>query len=122
MIKTLVATVLAFFAAAAFAAVDINKASQPELEAIKGIGPTMSGRMLEERQKSPFTDWNDLRSRVKGVGQANAAKFSTAGLTVNGAAYTGAAEPAKPAKAAKASVEKEPKQAKPSKAREAAAK
>ena len=90
------------FAATAFAAVDINKASQAELEAIKGIGPSMSTKMIDERKKAPFKDWNDLTSRVKGVGDASAKKFSENGLTVNGAAFTGptAAGTAKAATAA----------------------
>jgi competence protein ComEA len=37
--KTIVATVLALLSAAAFAVVDVNKATQAELESIKGIGP-----------------------------------------------------------------------------------
>ena len=88
-------------AATAFAAVDINKASQAELEAVKGIGPAMAERMLSERQKAPFKDWNDLTSRVKGVGDASASKFSQNGLTVNGAPFSGptAAGAAKAAKA-----------------------
>ena len=76
-------------AATAFAAVDINKATQAELEAIKGIGPSMAEKMLGERKKAPFKDWNDLTSRVKGVGDASASKFSQNGLTVNGSAFTG---------------------------------
>ena len=75
--------------ATAFAAVDVNKASQAELESIKGIGPTNSAQILGERQKAPFKDWSDLTTRVKGVGDASAAKFSQNGLTVNGTAFTG---------------------------------
>ncbi len=100
--RTLVATLLSFFAAAAFAAVDANKASQAELESIKGIGPSMSQRMLDERGKSPFASWSDLETRVKGVGPGNAAKFSAAGLTVNGAAYVADAKPAKAEKPSRA--------------------
>ena len=85
------------FAAVAFAAVDVNKATQAELEAVKGIGPVIAGKILDERKKSSFKDWNDMVERVKGVGEGNAAKFSAEGLTVNGAAFAGA--PAKPAAA-----------------------
>jgi competence protein ComEA len=100
MFRTLIATVLAALTFAAQAAVDINKASQAELETVKGIGPAMSERILEERKKGPFKDWNDLITRVKGIGDGNAARFSSAGLTVSGSAY--AATPAdKPAAAAK---------------------
>lgn len=86
------------------AAVDVNKASQAELESIKGIGPAMSGRILDERKKSTFKDWDDLLLRVKGMGPGNARKMSEAGLTVNGGAFTASAA-VKPAKAAKAAAD-----------------
>ena len=97
MIKKILAAMLALFAAVAFAAVDVNKATQAELEAVKGIGPAIAGKILDERKKASFKDWNDMVERVKGVGEGNAAKFSAEGLTVNGAAFAGA--PAKPATA-----------------------
>src|SRR5258706_14221119 len=93
MFKKLLATVLALFAAAVFAAsVDVNKASQAELEAIKGIGPSIAGKILDERKKGSFKDWGDLIERIKGVGEANAAKFSAEGLTVNGTSFTAGAQ------------------------------
>lgn len=95
MIKKLLAALLAMLAAAAFAAVDANKASASDLETVKGIGPAMSGKILDERKKAPFKDWQDLIERVKGVGDGNAAKFSAEGLTVNGATFKGAAPAAK---------------------------
>lgn len=86
--------VLAFFAAmslvAAFAAVDVNKATEAELDGIKGIGPVTSKLIMSERKKGEFKNWEDFISRVKGVGEKSAAKFSADGLTVSGAAYTGA--------------------------------
>ena len=101
MLKKLLAFALALFAAAAMAAsVDVNKASQAELESIKGIGPAISGKILDERKKGTFKDWQDLVDRVKGVGEGNAAKFSAEGLTVNGTAFKGAA-PAAPTAAKK---------------------
>ena len=113
MIKKILATLLALFAAAAFAAVDANKATQAELEAVKGIGPAISAKIVEARSKSAFKDWQDMVTRVKGVGETNAAKFSTEGLTVNGAAFAGApakaAAPATPA--ASAAAKKEVKKA-----------
>jgi competence protein ComEA len=90
MIKTLLGFLLALFAAAAFAAVDVNKATQADLESIKGIGPVIATKILDERKKSSFKDWQDMITRVKGVGEGNAAKFSGDGLTVNGAAFVGA--------------------------------
>ena len=87
MIRTVVTLLIALFAVAAHAAVDVNKASQAELETIKGIGPSMSGKILDERKKGTFKDWPDMVGRVQGVGPGNAARFSSDGLTVNGAAF-----------------------------------
>jgi competence protein ComEA len=87
MFRTLTAVLLAGLTFAAQAAVDINKASQAELESVKGIGPAMSERILDERKKGEFKDWTDVIVRVKGVGEGNAARFSAAGLTVGGNGY-----------------------------------
>lgn len=98
--QTLIAIALSC-AAGAFAAVDVNLASVAELDGIKGIGPAMSSRILDERKKGPFKDWSDLMARVKGVGQASAARLSSEGLTVGGASFRIAvpATDAKPAPA-----------------------
>lgn len=87
MFKQLMAGLLALCTAVAFAAVDINKGDQAALESVKGIGPAMSTRILDERKKSSFKDWPDLISRVKGIGEGNALRYSDAGLTVNGEAF-----------------------------------
>ena len=91
MLKKILALVAMLYAAACFAAVDVNKATAAELDSIKGIGPGISAKILDERKKGNFKDWTDLIDRVKGLGEGNAAKFSTEGLTVNGAAFKGAA-------------------------------
>lgn len=88
MLRMFTAIVLAAFAFAAQAAVEANKASQAELETVKGIGPALSGKILEARKAGTFKDWNDLVERVGGVGPGNAARYSRAGLTVNNVAYT----------------------------------
>lgn len=84
---------LAFFAAmslfAAFAAVDVNKASEAELDGIKGVGPVTTRLIVAERKKSEFKSWEDFIARVKGMGAKSAAKFSAEGLTVGGASYNG---------------------------------
>lgn len=86
------------YATLGFAAVDVNKATAAELDSIKGIGPAISGKILDERKKGNFKDWNDFIERVKGVGDSNAAKFSSEGLTVNGSGFKGTtAAPAAPA-------------------------
>lgn len=101
MFKFITAAVLALVSAAAFAATDVNKASQAELEAVKGIGPGMATRILEARKAGTFNNWADLQGRVKGVGDGNARKFSADGLTVNGQAYAGGDTPAPKAKVEK---------------------
>jgi len=104
MLRMFTAIVLAAFAFAAQAAVEANKASQAELETVKGIGPGLSSKILDARKAGAFKNWADMVDRVGGVGPGNAARFSEAGLTVAGAPFeasTQAATPAKPAKAPK---------------------
>lgn len=95
MFKKFLAFFAAMYMAVSFAAVDVNKATAAELDGIKGIGPGISTKIVDERKKGTFKDWNDFISRVKGVGEGNAAKFSAEGLTVGGAAYKGVAASAK---------------------------
>jgi competence protein ComEA len=106
MIRKLITIALATFALSAFAAVDVNQASQAELESVKGIGPGLSGKIMAARQGSSFKDWTDFVDRVSGIGPGNAGRFSQAGLTVGGKAYVAGADGAtptdKPAKAEKA--------------------
>jgi len=101
MLRILITFMLAAFAFAAQAAVDVNKASQAELETIKGIGPGLSTKILDARKTGSFKDWGDLVDRVSGVGPGNAARFSQAGLTVGNAAYAETATAAPAAKATK---------------------
>jgi competence protein ComEA len=111
MIRTFFIALLAALSLNAFAVVDANQASQAELETVKGIGPGLSGKILEARKTGAFKDWGDMVERVPGVGPGNAARFSQAGLTVAGTAYNGSAVAPKPPKEAKA-----PKSAKAEKA------
>jgi competence protein ComEA len=105
MLKKLLCALAFVWAAVASAAVDVNKATAAELDGIKGIGPSLSGKIVDERKKSNFKDWPDFISRVKGMGDKNAAKFSSEGLTVNGAGFKGEAPAAaKAAPAAKAAA------------------
>jgi len=108
MIKKLLAALAFFYAALSFAAADANTASAADLDGIKGIGPAISSRILAERKKAPFKDWADFISRVEGVGEKTAARFSAGGLTVNGTGYGKAGKPvaaaAKPAPAPAAPV------------------
>ncbi|MDD2547206.1 MAG: helix-hairpin-helix domain-containing protein [Burkholderiaceae bacterium] len=105
MLKKLLVLLAMLYAAASFAAVEVNKANAAELDSIKGIGPALSGRILDERKKGNFKDWADFMNRVNGVGKVSAGKFSAEGLTVNGqplapaASAPDAAKKAEPAKA-----------------------
>lgn len=63
--------------AVASAAADMNNATAAQLDSVKGIGPSLSDKILDERKKSTFKDWADFISRVKGMGDKNAAKFSS---------------------------------------------
>ncbi|KAF0101577.1 MAG: competence protein ComEA [bacterium] len=54
------------FSLSAWAAVDINTATQSELEAVKGIGPAKAKAIVEHRQKSgPFKSVDDLPAAKK---------------------------------------------------------
>lgn len=90
MIKRILATVLALFAAAAFAAVDVNQASANELNSIKGIGPSTSAKIIEARSKAKFKDWGDFMARVQGIGEKKALMMSGEGLTVGGQTFKSA--------------------------------
>ena len=78
--------VLCGFAGAALA-LEINLASEAELDSVRGMGPAMSRAILAERQRKPFADWADLMRRVKGIKDARARQLSSEGMTVNGQPY-----------------------------------
>ena len=114
MIKKLMFAVAAMIASMgfAFAQVDVNKGDAAALDSVKGVGPSMSKAILDERSKGEFKDWADFQKRVKGVGDKRAMKLSEAGLQVAGKSMDGAA--IKPAAA-------KPAKAKPAEAKAAAA-
>lgn len=86
-ILALIVTLYAALAMAAAAAVDVNKATDAQLDAVKGIGPATSKAILAERKKGQFKDWADFISRVKGIGDKKAETLSKEGLTVNGESF-----------------------------------
>jgi competence protein ComEA len=87
MIKRWCLLATLFLASAAMAAVDVNKATEADLDGLNGVGPATTQLILKERKKGDFKDWADLMHRVKGIGDARANKLSAAGLTVSGASY-----------------------------------
>ena len=78
--------------------VDLNLANQAELEMVKGIGPQLSAKILDERSRGRFTGWEDFIARLKGLGPSHAARLSAAGLRVAGQPYAGKAPGGEPAK------------------------
>jgi competence protein ComEA len=43
--------------------VNLNSASQSELESLPGIGPVTAGKIIESRAGSPFRNVGELRER-----------------------------------------------------------
>ncbi len=126
MLNRFFAAVIAVFSAslltlAAHAATDANKASRAELEAVPGVGPSLSERILEARKTSEFRNWDDLVDRVVGIGPRSADRLSKAGLTINGSSYKAAGDAGKNAKPAKPAAAADAKPAKPANAAPAAA-
>jgi competence protein ComEA len=88
MLKVLIALCIALglsLGALSAAAVEVNTASQSELESVKGIGPAYAKAIIDERTKNgPFKDADDLAARVKGIGPKSVVKLQAAGLTISG--------------------------------------
>jgi competence protein ComEA len=83
--KRLIVVLSALFAfgGSAFAAVDINKATAAELEALKGLGKAKAQAIVDFRTKNgPFKSVEDL-DRVKGIGSGIIAKIAPE-ITIDG--------------------------------------
>ncbi len=102
MFKKILLITAALWASVAMAATDVNKASAAELDSVKGVGPALSSKIVDERKKGEFKSWDDFMQRVKGVREARATKLSAEGLTINGESFKGAAKAPAKAKAEKA--------------------
>lgn len=87
MIKKILSVLLSLtLVAAAFAAVDVNTADHAALESVKGLGPALAKRIVEERgANGAFKSYADLSARVKGLGGKRIEKLKEAGLVVAGA-------------------------------------
>jgi competence protein ComEA len=75
--KRILLILAAFFALAnpALAVVNINSASQAELESLKGIGPVKAKAIIDYRsQHGPFKGLDDL-DKVKGIGKGTLDKI-----------------------------------------------
>jgi competence protein ComEA len=99
MLKKIAGAMLAFgFAGLSWAQqIDLNKATEVELDALKGVGPVLTKAVMDERKKAPFKNWEDATSRVKGLGPQKASSLSEQGVRVQGSAYNAKGGEKKPA-------------------------
>lgn len=68
---------------------ELNKATQAQLESLQGVGPELAERLLKAREVKAFESWADLRRRVSGIGPKLAKTLSGQGLRVQGQAFEG---------------------------------
>ena len=65
-------------------ALEVNEANRAQLERLNGLGVARVERLLQERARAPFKNWEDLVARVKGIGTKGMQHLGAQGLTVNG--------------------------------------
>ena len=83
MRSALMVTVLAFSGVVGASPINVNTATQSELESIKGIGPSKAKTIIAERlDGGHFQDANDLQKRVRGIGMKSVEKMVDNGLTI----------------------------------------
>lgn len=91
------------FSISAWAAVDLNKASQAELETVKGIGPAKAKAIIDYRKKNGNFKSVDELDKVPGFGKKTVDSVKKE-ITVGNATAAAAGKPAKAAKDAKAAT------------------
>ena len=75
--------VVSSLGAAIASPINVNTATQSELESIKGIGPSKAKTIIAERlDGGHFQDANDLQKRVRGIGMKSVEKMVDNGLTI----------------------------------------
>jgi competence protein ComEA len=84
LLKSLVFSVIVALSGLAIASpINVNTATQTELESIKGIGPSKAKTIIAERlDGGHFQDANDLQKRVRGIGMKSVEKMVDNGLTI----------------------------------------
>ncbi|WP_233208329.1 ComEA family DNA-binding protein [Pollutimonas subterranea] len=71
-------------------AIDVNNATQQQLQDVRGIGPRTAQVIIDERKRGGrYESFEDLSDRVKGIGPKKAASLKAAGLTLGGNATGG---------------------------------
>jgi len=107
--KILLALLTLTWFGAAWAAVDVNTATEAQLQDLKGIGPSTARAIVKDRSDhGAYKNADDLSKRVKGLGPKSLAKLEAQGLSVPGGATASASnkgdgEKASPSRSAKAS-------------------
>jgi competence protein ComEA len=87
---------------AAATTVDVNLATTQQLETVRGIGPKMARKIIDERTRGGrFESFEDLSDRVRGIGPAKVSALRAAGLNVTGVAFKAATQGQKTKTAAK---------------------
>lgn len=66
---------------------DLAQAREMDLDGLTGLGPSTTRKILTERERAPFSSWQDLLQRVPGIGQKKAQALSRQGLRVQGKPY-----------------------------------
>jgi DNA uptake protein ComE-like DNA-binding protein len=61
----------------------INKADFNQLLVCPGIGTSTANKILLERSFGNFTDWRDLKDRVKGISDTKIEKLQEAGVRLD---------------------------------------
>jgi competence protein ComEA len=98
---------LVAYAGAALAVVNINSASQKQLEQLEGVGPAKAKAIIEYRKKNgPFKSTEDIR-KVDGIGDATYEKIK--GDLVLSGTTTGPGKPAEKKAADKAGAKADAK-------------
>jgi len=74
---------IAGFGVANASPINVNTATQTELESIKGIGPSKAKTIIADRlDGGHFQDANDMQKRVRGIGMKSVEKMVDNGLTI----------------------------------------
>ena len=69
-------------------ALDLNLATEAELDGLSGVGPAFTARVMQARAERPFLNWADFMQRVKGVREPTALKLSRQGARIQQQTYT----------------------------------
>lgn len=72
--------------------IDLERAREMDLDGLRGLGPATTRLILQERERQPYRDWQDLMKRTPGIGPKKALQLSEQGLRVQGQPYPAQAQ------------------------------